>query len=341
MHVVVTGNDPVQHAGAVRLHRQPRRPVRRRPQTAVPPRGVRQPVPHELPGRVPESCIRQASSAGLNVGVAQYLRDLPRRAHMRVHHAVDERHGPVRRATGSGRDRRGHGAPTWSRAILGVATMRRSIVPHSLRYRPPGRCCRWRGRFRSTRSHPASTSRTTTVLLPGFHTETPAPLQYVRPSGRTPLVIAVLHERMDLPARLKGRLDPLRHQAVDRHRTGLADAMGAARGLVLRGRIPSRIHVDHVVDRGQVQSRPARPEREQFGVAIDRLVREVDGDRRFRSGDRWPTIAVKDEDGGDDLPLPTSPDARRDSSVHGGFRRLRACPVSRAGSGNVIPRGNR
>ena len=31
---------------------------------------------------------------------------------------------------------------------------------------------------------------------------------YLRPSGRTPLVIAVLHERMDLPARLKGRLDP-------------------------------------------------------------------------------------------------------------------------------------
>ena len=31
---------------------------------------------------------------------------------------------------------------------------------------------------------------------------------YVRPSGRKPLVIAVLHERMDLPARLKGRLDP-------------------------------------------------------------------------------------------------------------------------------------
>ena len=31
---------------------------------------------------------------------------------------------------------------------------------------------------------------------------------HVRPSGRKPLVIAVLHERMDLPARLKGRLDP-------------------------------------------------------------------------------------------------------------------------------------
>ena len=30
---------------------------------------------------------------GLNVGMAQYLRDLPRGAYMRVHHAVDERRG--------------------------------------------------------------------------------------------------------------------------------------------------------------------------------------------------------------------------------------------------------
>lgn len=31
---------------------------------------------------------------------------------------------------------------------------------------------------------------------------------HVRPSGRKPLVIAVLHERMDLFARMKGRLEP-------------------------------------------------------------------------------------------------------------------------------------
>ena len=53
------------------------------------------------------------------------------------------------------------------------------------------------------------------------------------------------------------------------------------------------------------------------------------------------SIAVKGKDGSDDLPLPTSPGVHRDSSVHGGRRRLRACPASRAGSGNVIPRGNR
>ena len=94
MHVVVTGHDPVQHAGAVRLHRQPRRPLRRRPQTVVPPSGgVRQPVLHELPSGALESCARQTSSPGLDVGVAQYLRDLPRRAHMRVHDPVDERRG--------------------------------------------------------------------------------------------------------------------------------------------------------------------------------------------------------------------------------------------------------
>ena len=94
MHVVVTGHDPVQHAGAVRLHRQPRRPLRRRAQTVVPPSGgVRQPVLHELPSGALESCARQTSSPGLDVGVAQYLRDLPRRAHMRVHDPVDERRG--------------------------------------------------------------------------------------------------------------------------------------------------------------------------------------------------------------------------------------------------------
>ena len=93
MHVVVTGHDPVQHACAVRLHRQPRRPVQRRPQTVVPRGGVRQPVLHELPGGVQEWCVRQASSPGLDVGVAQYQRDLPRRADMRVHDPVDERRG--------------------------------------------------------------------------------------------------------------------------------------------------------------------------------------------------------------------------------------------------------
>ena len=93
MHVIVTGHDPVQQAGAVRLHRQPRRPVRRRPQTVVPPGGVRQPVLHEFPDRIPESCARRTSPPGLDVGVAQYLRDLPRRVHMRVHDPVDERRG--------------------------------------------------------------------------------------------------------------------------------------------------------------------------------------------------------------------------------------------------------
>ena len=93
MHVIVTGHDPVQHAGSVRFHRQPRRPVRRRPQTVVPPGGVRQPVLHELPGGVLESCVRQALTPGPDVGVTQYQRDLPRRAHMRVHDPVDERQG--------------------------------------------------------------------------------------------------------------------------------------------------------------------------------------------------------------------------------------------------------
>ena len=76
------------------FHRQPRRPVRRRPQSVVPPGGVRQPVLHELPGGVLESCVRQALTPGPDVGVAQYQRDLPRRAHMRVHDPVDERQGP-------------------------------------------------------------------------------------------------------------------------------------------------------------------------------------------------------------------------------------------------------
>ena len=52
---------------------------------------------------------------------------------------------------------------------------------------------------------------------------------------------------------------PLRDQAVDRHRAGLADAMGAVRGLVLGGRIPLRVHVDHEVGRGQVEFRPPPP----------------------------------------------------------------------------------
>ena len=42
-----------------------------------------------------------------------------------------------------------------------------------------------------------------------------------------------------------------------------------------------------------------------------------------------------------DLTLPTSPGAHRDSFVHGESRRPRACPGSRAESGNVNPRGSR
>ena len=48
MHVRVGDHDHVEPAPAVRLHRQPRCPVRQRPQTTTWPGGVREPVLHEL-----------------------------------------------------------------------------------------------------------------------------------------------------------------------------------------------------------------------------------------------------------------------------------------------------
>jgi hypothetical protein len=48
----------------------------------------------------------------------------------------------------------------------------------------------------------------------------------------------------------------LRHQPIDRHRTLLADAMGAIGPLIFYCRISTGIHMNHIIRRHQVQARP-------------------------------------------------------------------------------------
>ena len=43
-------------------------------------------------------------------------------------------------------------------------------------------------------------------------------------------------------------------EAVDGYRAGLADAVGAVRGLILHCRVPPRVHVDDIVGGGEVQT---------------------------------------------------------------------------------------
>ena len=91
MHAIVTGHDPVEHACPVRLHGQPRRPVRRRPQASASPGGVRKPRLHEVPVGVPEPCVRQAVFRRRELRLVQDVRELRDGAVMGVHDPVDER----------------------------------------------------------------------------------------------------------------------------------------------------------------------------------------------------------------------------------------------------------
>ena len=59
-----------------------------------------------------------------------------------------------------------------------------------------------------------------------------------------------------------------RHQPVDGHRALLADAVGAVGGLVFDGRVPPRVHVDHVVGGGQVEAQAAGLEADQEEIAL-------------------------------------------------------------------------
>ena len=97
MHLTVAGHDPVEQAAPMRLHRQPRRPVRRCPEAGAPPRREHEPTLHELPVGVPEPCVRQTAPPRSDVAVVQRMvqhpHDLRRGADMRVHDPVDERRG--------------------------------------------------------------------------------------------------------------------------------------------------------------------------------------------------------------------------------------------------------
>src|SRR6266536_891710 len=62
---------------------------------------------------------------------------------------------------------------------------------------------------------------------------------------------------------LDQRVDPLLQRAdadelADLHVLALADAEGAVGRLVLHGRVPPAVEVDHVIGGGQVQASPAR-----------------------------------------------------------------------------------
>src|SRR3569623_3584456 len=61
---------------------------------------------------------------------------------------------------------------------------------------------------------------------------------------------------------------PPRDQTHGCHGAGLADAMGARRGLVLDGRVPPGIHVDDRVGGGQVQAEAACLQRDQEDVCL-------------------------------------------------------------------------
>src|SRR5690554_673001 len=53
------------------------------------------------------------------------------------------------------------------------------------------------------------------------------------------------------------------HDADDRNGLDAAKAMGPIARLILGGRIPPRIEVDHIIRRREVQARPARLERDE------------------------------------------------------------------------------
>ena len=65
----------------------------------------------------------------------------------------------------------------------------------------------------------------------------------------------------------------LRHQPIDRHSALLADAVGAAGGLVLGGRVPTAVSNDHVVGHRQVQTEAAGLEADRKEVALAGLER--------------------------------------------------------------------
>ena len=160
VHVTVAGHDPIEQVAPMRLHRQPRRPVRRCPEAGAPPGREHEPSLHELPVGVPEPCVRQAAPPRSDVAVVQRVvqhpHDLRRGAHMRVHDPVDEPRG-----LGVGRQgveeigevlALGHGGGHSS--IQDEATLRRPTLspePGHRRSRPSpaGRAVRTQARRRS------------------------------------------------------------------------------------------------------------------------------------------------------------------------------------------------
>ena len=63
----------------------------------------------------------------------------------------------------------------------------------------------------------------------------------------------------------------LADQPVDGYRSGLPDPVRPVRSLVLNGRVPPRIHVDHIVRGGQVQTKAPRFQRNQKQIAFTGL----------------------------------------------------------------------
>jgi hypothetical protein len=73
-----------------------------------------------------------------------------------------------------------------------------------------------------------------------------------------------------------------RHEASHRHRPSLPQSVHAIAGLLLDGRVPPRVHEDHVVGGRQVQADTARLERDQ---KHDRLPSSVPSHRRSPLGE--------------------------------------------------------
>ena len=69
-------------------------------------------------------------------------------------------------------------------------------------------------------------------------------------------------------------------KAVHSDRTLLANAVGPVRGLVFNRRVPPRVHVDHVIGRGQVQARATSLEADKKQIALPGL----------KSGNPFPAL---------------------------------------------------
>ena len=67
-----------------------------------------------------------------------------------------------------------------------------------------------------------------------------------------------------------------RNESVDQHVLRLADAERAVRGLILGGRIPPEVVMDHDVRGRQVEADAARLEREDHHAAVGVVLEAVD-----------------------------------------------------------------